>query len=77
MDACSLCGNHYDKAFKVVVNDETYTFDSFECAIHMLAPHCSHCDCTIIGHGTEANGQFFCCAHCARQMGFDEIQDRA
>lgn len=77
MDACSHCGNRYDKAFKIVVNDKTYTFDSFECAIHMLAPHCSHCGCTIIGHGTESNGQFFCCAHCARQMGVDEIQDRA
>ena len=24
-------------------------FDSFECAIHALAPRCSHCACRIIG----------------------------
>ena len=38
MGTCELCGNDYDKAFDVVVGGESHTFDSFECAIHALAP---------------------------------------
>jgi hypothetical protein len=41
------------------------TFDSFECAIHALAPTCEYCGVKVIGHGIEANGSFYCCAHCA------------
>ncbi len=63
---CDVCGNDYDKAFQVVIADNTHTFDSFECAIHALAPTCAHCGCKIIGHGVEADGRIFCCAHCAR-----------
>jgi hypothetical protein len=33
--------------------DRTMIFDSFECAIHMLAPVCPHCGCRVIGHGVE------------------------
>ena len=43
----------------------TQVFDSFECAIHALALTCAHCGCRVIGHGVEANGRIFCCAHCA------------
>jgi hypothetical protein len=25
----------------------------------------------------EARGQYFCCAHCARQAGVQELKDRA
>ena len=38
MSVCDVCGNDYDKAFKVMMGGETHTFDSFECAIHALAP---------------------------------------
>lgn len=77
MAICQVCGNDYDKAFDVVINDVTHTFDSFECAIHALAPVCQRCGVTIIGHGVEANGSFYCCAHCANEEGVEEIQDRA
>jgi hypothetical protein len=31
----------------------------------------------VIGHGIEVDGQFFCCAHCARHTtGSDEVRDR-
>jgi Rieske Fe-S protein len=30
-----------------------------------MAPVCEHCGCRIIGHGVQAGGRFFCCAHCA------------
>jgi hypothetical protein len=38
MAQCETCGNEYDKAFKVVMADVSYTFDSFEYAIQALAP---------------------------------------
>jgi hypothetical protein len=77
MAPCELCGNTYDKSFEVRTNDgSTHTFDSFECAIHVLAPTCGHCGCRIIGHGIEADGQFYCCAHCARHAGVSEAVDR-
>jgi hypothetical protein len=74
---CELCGNDYDKAMEVTVGGERHTFDSFECAIHVLAPHCAHCDCRIIGHGVEAGARMFCCAHCARESGASGVADRA
>ncbi|WP_284164737.1 hypothetical protein [Frigidibacter sp. SD6-1] len=54
----------------------TLTFDSFECAIHRLAPSCSHCGCRIIGHGLEADGAIFCCDHCAQKAGVEGLRDR-
>jgi hypothetical protein len=74
---CELCGNDYDKAMEVTVAGNSHTFDSFECAIHVLAPHCEHCDCRIVGHGVEADGRMFCCAHCARESGATGVADRA
>ena len=76
MARCELCGNDYDKAFQVISAGKTHTFDSFECAIHVLAPTCAHCKCHIIGHGVEASGQMFCCAHCAKHSGVRELVDR-
>jgi uncharacterized Zn finger protein (UPF0148 family) len=52
-------------------------FDSFQCAINMLAPRCAHCGVPIIGQGMEGNGQMFCCAHCARKAGIPDLNDRA
>ena len=78
MARCETCGNDYDKAFQVVASDGTrHTFDSFECAIHALAPRCAHCDCRVVGHGVEADGKVFCCAHCAAEMGVTAVKDRA
>lgn len=76
MATCDFCGNEYDKTFEVVMGGESYVFDSFECAIHQLAPTCANCGVRIIGHGLEANGTFFCCAHCAEQEGVHQLQDR-
>jgi hypothetical protein len=73
---CEVCGNVYDKAFEVKLGGETHVFDSFECAIHALAPTCAHCGCRIIGHGMEANGVYYCFAHCASQHGLYELEDR-
>jgi hypothetical protein len=77
MAQCETCGNEYDKAFAVIMDNASHTFDSFECAIQALAPVCSHCGCKIIGHGAEAEGEMYCCAHCASQHGVQAVQDRA
>jgi hypothetical protein len=78
MATCTVCGNDYDKAFRVRAADGSeHIFDSFECAIHELAPTCTHCGCRIIGHGVEADGRMFCCAHCAAEVGVTAVADRA
>jgi hypothetical protein len=76
MPTCEVCENDYDKAFEVVMGGERHTFDSFECAIHALAPVCPHCNCRIVGHGVEADGTIFCCVHCARASGTTQLKDR-
>ncbi len=77
MGVCAGCGNDYDKSFEVTRDGKTQTFDSFECAIHVLAPHCAHCDMVVIGHGVEEGDRIYCCAHCAAEMGRTELVDRA
>jgi nitrite reductase/ring-hydroxylating ferredoxin subunit len=77
MAVCEVCGNDYDKTFELSRGGETHTFDSFECAIHALAPRCPHCDCRILGHGVEAGSKIFCCAHCASEEGEEALVDRA
>lgn len=77
MATCEACGNDYDKSFQVLARGRTHTFDSFECAIHVLAPACVHCGVRIVGHGLEKNGKMYCCAHCSGQAGVKELRDRA
>jgi hypothetical protein len=76
MPQCEVCGNEYDKAFEIIHAGNHHIFDSFECAIHRLAPMCEHCGCKVIGHGVEAAGQVFCCASCARHVGVSGVRDR-
>jgi Rieske Fe-S protein len=77
MGRCEVCGNDYDKAFEVVAAGDHHMFDSFECAIHRMAPICEHCGCKVIGHGAEVEGRFYCCAHCARETEqINEVRDR-
>ncbi len=76
-EPCDVCGNVYDKAFEVLMAGKRYTFDSFECAIHLLTPSCAHCGCRIVGHGLEAAWMMYCCAHCADQSGENGLRDRA
>ncbi|MGQ1839066.1 hypothetical protein ACT4S2_11485 [Kocuria turfanensis] len=76
MATCDTCGNDYDKAFTVTQGERTGTFDSFECAVHAMAPTCAHCGCRILGHGVEAGGTVYCCAHCAEHSGVTGLADR-
>jgi hypothetical protein len=77
MARCNVCGNDYDKAFTVTMAGQTYTFDSFECAVQQLAPSCAHCGCRVIGHGVEQHDVIYCCAHCAKAEGATAVIDRA
>ena len=69
MARCDVCGNDYARPLFIRREGEMGTFDSFECAIHAMAPVCLHCECRVIGHGVESGGQIFCCASCARHPG--------
>ena len=75
MAVCESCGNDYDRAFEVRMNGAAHVFDSFECAIHRLAPSCEHCGCKIVGHGVEAGEHMFCCASCAAAAGAQGLRD--
>lgn len=78
MAQCEVCGNDYDKSFQVTMpGGDRHTFDSFECAMHALAPTCAHCGVRIAGHGMEAAGRQYCCAHCAEAKGNRGLNDRA
>ena len=77
MGLCDTCGNDYDKSFEVLKGAKKYTFDSLECAAQVLAPECAHCRCRVLGHGIEAGGKVYCCAHCARKAGVSSTVDRA
>lgn len=77
MAVCEVCGNDYDKSFEVSRDGESHTFDSFECAIHAIAPECAHCRCRVIGHGVEVGDSIYCCANCAEAEGASGVADRA
>ena len=76
MPKCEQCGNEYDKPIEIKMRGETHVFDSFECAITVLAPTCKHCGTRILGHGMEAGGDMFCCASCASKEGVEAMTDR-
>lgn len=76
MGRCDTCGNEYDKSFEVIQGGRRYTFDSIECAVHMIAPRCAHCECAILGHGVEGEGKIYCCANCAKHDGTSGLRDR-
>jgi hypothetical protein len=75
MAACEVCGNDYAGAFEVRMDGHTHVFDSFECAVHRLAPSCEHCGCRVIGHGVQSGELIFCCAACATAEGAKGLRD--
>lgn len=65
MQTCANCGNTAQDMFSITRDEMTRHFDSFECAVHMMAPRCAHCQCAILGHPVRKEGGAFCCSHCA------------
>ena len=77
MPRCERCGNDSDQAFTILLSDgDRRVFDSFECAISVVAPKCARCGIAIVGHGIHAYGAIYCCAHCARGEGAARARDR-
>ena len=77
MATCETCGNDYEESFRIIVKDRSYNFDSFECAIHALAPSCEHCGCRVLGHGVQFDETIFSCVHCATAAGATRLTDHA
>lgn len=75
MSRCETCGNEYARPITVTVDGEAHEFDSFECAIHALAPRCGHCGIRIVGHGVESGVHVYCGANCAREAGARGLVD--
>jgi len=75
MRTCDTCGNVYEETFQIIMKGRSYDFDSFECAIHALAPTCEHCGCRVLGHGVQSDDSIFCCAHCATAAGVKGLVD--
>ena len=73
MAKCDVCKNEYDKTFTITIQNNSYVFDCFECAIHKLAPFCAHCGCRGIGHGVDTALQTYCCNHCAAAGSFGSL----
>jgi len=69
MARCENCGNEYARPITVTLDGRSHEYDSFECAIHALAPRCEHCDTPVVGHGVENGSHVYCCASCARSAG--------
>lgn len=77
MSRCETCGTEYSRSITVTVDGEAHEFDSFECAIHMLAPTCRHCGIRIIGHGMESGARIYCGANYAGEAGARGLIDHA
>lgn len=75
MARCETCGNEYARSIGVTVDGQTHLFDSFECAIHALAPTCVRCGIRIVGHGVESGIHIYCSANCARAAGARGLVD--
>ncbi|MFI9563516.1 hypothetical protein [Streptomyces rishiriensis] len=70
MTRCEVCGSDRGMTFEVrAYGGAVHTFDSFDCAIHRMAPVCEHCRVTITGHAVEAEGHLYCSAYCAEVEG--------
>lgn len=77
MSTCEVCGNSYANTFTIAIDGTHHVFDSFECAIHALAPHCASCGCTVIGHGVQHGECIYCSAQCGRRAGVEKLVDNA
>jgi len=57
MASCEVLGNDYDKPMQITVGASVHTFDSFECAMHALAPRCEQCGCRAVGTRDRGPGE--------------------
>lgn len=62
---CEVCGHDSDRPIRIMQSGRQHVFDTFECAIHAMAPACGNCSVRIIGHGVERDAKAFCSIHCS------------
>jgi hypothetical protein len=62
---CEVCGNDTTQCFEVKLGGERHVFDSFECAMRALSPHCGYCNSRIRGHSIVFGNTIYCSYQCA------------
>ncbi len=74
--SCEVCGNNQGQCFEVRLGGEKHVFDSFECAIRALTPHCGYCGCQLTGHGIVLGNTVYCSYQCANDDSTREYEAR-
>lgn len=62
---CEVCGNMGCQCFEVQIGGERHIFDSFECALDVLTPQCTHCGTPFVGEGVSFAEMLYCSHECA------------
>ena len=62
-------GGGGEATLEIRQGDRAVMSDSFECAIHRMAPTCEQSGCRVIGHGVEQGSRMFSGANCAAMAG--------
>ena len=74
--SCEVCGNNQGHCSEVRLGGEKHVFDSFECAIRALTPHCGYCGCQLTGHGIVVGNTIYCSYQCAHDDSARENERR-
>ena len=61
---CEVCGNTGCQCFEVQIGGERHIFDSFECALDVLTPQCTHCGTPFVGQGVRVENTVYCSSDC-------------
>jgi hypothetical protein len=61
---CEVCGFATRSGIRIIAGGVTHLFDSYQCAIHRLAPECEHCGCRILGRPLEVQQRPYCSPEC-------------
>lgn len=72
---CEVCGNQ-GQCFEVRLGGEKHVFDSFECAMRALTPHCGHCNRQLTGDGIVVGNTIYCSYQCANDDSTREYEAR-
>lgn len=73
---CEVCGNNQTQCFEVRLGGEQHIFDSFECAMRALSPHCGYCNCKIRGHSIVFGDTIYCSYQCANDDAGGHYEER-
>ena len=76
MASCEVCGNEYDRTMEIIVGGERHVFDSFECAIHAIAPRWSTVSAASSATASSPAMPLYCGAHCAHESGVAAARHR-